>query len=189
MYPRKLLPSVLLSLVLVLAGSPAEATTAVELSLADMAAQAEYVGLGRCVDVHSAWIDRTLVTVATIAVSETLKGEEREVLTVVLPGGIDANRKFPIAVTWPGAPAIGVNEEVFLFLGSDESVPLGMTVLGFSQGKFSVLEDQSGDRFVSRDLTRVNLVTGSGIVRGQANNIPLDTFKQEVRELLAAPQQ
>ena len=39
------------------------------------------------------------VTLVTIAVDETLKGDGNAALTVTLPGGVDANRKFRSAPT------------------------------------------------------------------------------------------
>src|SRR5262245_49315786 len=84
----------------------ARATTAVHLSDANMVAQSDSIVTGECVGRESRWIDQQLVTVVTVAVSETLKGEEAATIEVVLPGGIDMNRKFPVAVTWPGAPTI-----------------------------------------------------------------------------------
>ena len=68
-------------------------------------------------------------------------------LTVGVPGGVDANRKFPIAMTYPGAPRIAPDEEVFLFLvRADDEVAQSYAMTGFSQGKFSI-ESAAGRRF------------------------------------------
>ena len=79
-----------------------DTTLAVGLSLEDMAKQSDVIAIGTCLETRSVWIDQSLVTVATVAVSETLKGAESPNLTVVLPGGVDANRKFPVAMSYPG---------------------------------------------------------------------------------------
>src|SRR5688572_22135531 len=76
---------------------------AAELSLGDMTAGSEVIVQGTCTDLRSVWVGRNLVTLATVAVSEALKGSTGETITVVLPGGSDSNRKFPIAMTYPGA--------------------------------------------------------------------------------------
>ena len=69
-----------------------------------------------------------------------LKGEHAATATVAIPGGVDANRRIPIAMTFPGAPRIAPSEEVFLFLthaGDEIAGSYGVT--GFAQGKFSIV--------------------------------------------------
>jgi hypothetical protein len=70
------------------------ATTARRFSNQDLAAAADVVAIGECISVRTIWIDRTLVTEATIQVAENLRGTSG-ILRVILPGGIDANRTFP----------------------------------------------------------------------------------------------
>jgi hypothetical protein len=83
------------------------ATTARRLSNEEMADTADIIVIGRVTDVRPVWENpRTLVTVATVSVSERLKGQVGDTITVALPGGIDSNRKFPIAVTYAGAPTM-----------------------------------------------------------------------------------
>jgi len=128
-------------------------------------------------------MDGTLVTLANVAISEALKGTDTGNLTVVLPGGADANRKFPVAVSYPGAPRMMPGENVFLFLTADSDVG-GFTVAGFSQGKFSIVNDEDGEPVVSRDLTRMTLRGNNGVRRGGANAISLESFKAQVKGLL-----
>ena len=104
---------------------------------------------------------------------------------VALPGGVDANRKIPIAMTYPGAPQIQPGENVFLFLtASTDVVPGSYTVAGFSQGKFSIVTDEDGVQVVSRDLTKTALKDNNGVRRGSNNTIPLENLKNEVRGYL-----
>src|SRR5688500_9692647 len=130
-------------------GTP-DTTLAVALSLEDMVSQSDVIAIGNCTNTQSVWVDRNLVTLATVSVSETLKGAGSEDLTVVLPGGVDANRKFPIAMSYPGAPRLTPGEDVFLFLTADTEFGTGYNVAGFSQGKFSIVNDEEGERVVSR---------------------------------------
>jgi hypothetical protein len=157
-----------------------EATTARQLSDEELATSSEIIAIGRCTSLKSVWEGRTLVTVATIAVDEGLKGTPGPTLTVALPGGIDSARKFPVSVVWPGAPTLQVGEEVFLFLVTDEGVASAPVVAGFSQGKFSIGRDSSGRKYVTRDLTGVNLQSGTGVTRGTRSQKPLDEFKAEI---------
>ncbi|HKY43542.1 MAG TPA: hypothetical protein VJM50_10640 [Pyrinomonadaceae bacterium] len=165
-------------------GTP-DTTLAVALSLEDMVDQSDVIAIGNCLETKSVWVDGTLVTLATVSVSETLKGAaESGSLTVVLPGGIDANREIPVAVSYPGAPRLTPGENAFLFLNSDVDHGLGYNVAGFAQGKFSIVNDEDGEPVVSRDLTRMALQGDNGVRRGGANVISLATFKDRVRARL-----
>ena len=157
------------------------ATLAAGLSLQDMSVQSELILTGTCLDTRSQWIDRSLVTLATVSITETIKGAELSTVTVVLPGGVDANGRIPVAMTYPGAPQIAPGEDVFLFLTREEGIADGYTVAGFAQGKYSIVKDQQGAQLVSRDLTKMNLQSGTGIVRGNRNLVPLSEFKAKVR--------
>jgi hypothetical protein len=162
----------------------ADTSLAVALSVQDMVNQSDVIAIGNCVETRSVWVDRTLVTLATVSISESLKGNESSTITVALPGGVDANRKIPIAMTYPGAPQMTPGENVFLFLTASDEVPGGYTVAGFSQGKFSIITDEDGTKVVARDLRQTSLKSDNGIHRGQNSTIPLDTLKNEVRGYL-----
>ena len=129
-----------------------------ELSIEAMVRQSNLILTGSCLETRSVWVDRSLVTLATISVKDVL--------------------------TYPGAPRITPTEEVFLFLTSDDVVAGGYTITGFSQGKFSILKDENGQEVVSRDLTRTALKGKNGTRRGDVNQIPLSGLKEQVRRQL-----
>lgn len=158
-----------------------DTTLALALSLEDMVHQSDVIAIGSVVDTRSLWVDRSLVTLATVSVGEALKGSETGNLTVVLPGGVDANRKFPVAVSYPGAPRLTPGEDVFLFLTADTEFGSAYNVAGFSQGKFSIVTDEDGEPAVSRDLTRTSLKGNNGIRRGLSNMTSLASFKERVK--------
>src|SRR5262245_6033440 len=81
------------------------------LSMKEMAEGASVIVIGKCTGTQSRWIEGALVTDAAILVEETIKGDMTGTLKVELPGGIDPNRKFPVAMTYPGAPQIYLDEE------------------------------------------------------------------------------
>jgi hypothetical protein len=164
-------------------GTP-DTTLAVALSVEAMVDQSDVIAIGNCLETKSVWVDGTIVTLATVSVSETLKGAETGNVTVVLPGGVDANRQVPVAVSYPGAPRMTPGEDVFLFLNSDVDYGLGYNVAGFAQGKFSIVNDEDGQPVVSRDLTRMSLQGDNGVRRGGANVTPLATFKDRVKARL-----
>ncbi len=164
-------------------GTP-DTTLAVALSLEEMVNQSDVIEIGNCTNTQSVWVDGSLVTLATVSVSETLKGAGSETLTVVLPGGIDANRKIPVSMSYPGAPRLTPGEDAFLFLTADTDYGNGYVVAGFSQGKFSIVNDENGEPMVSRDLTKMSLQGNNGLHRGLANMTPLSSFKDKVRGYL-----
>jgi len=161
--------------------TPADTSLAIGLSMRDMVNQSDLIAIGNCVETQSVWVDRALVTLATVNVTETLKGAELGTVTVALPGGVDANRKFPVAMTYPGAPRITPGEDVFLFLTSSGEVAGSYTVAGFSQGKFSIVKDEDGEQFVTRDLTKTLLQGNNGVRRGSVNATSLKSLKAEVK--------
>ena len=174
-----------LLLLFIVAFSPAAwATTARLFSNEALAVEADAIVIGRCVDVRTTWIGRTLVTAATVEVKESLKGGGRTV-TVMIPGGADASRAVPVMMTYAGAPSIMPGEDVFLFLHDESAVLGGYTILGFSQGKFSIMTDPSGQTIVSRDLTTIHLQGGPGVTRGTRLLMPLQGFREEIRGYLA----
>lgn len=161
--------------------TPVDTSLATSLLITDMIDRSDLIAIGSCVDTKSVWVNRTLLTLTTISVAETLKGAEPETITVALPGGIDANRKFPVAMSFPGAPRISPGEDLFLFLTANPEVAGSYTVTGFSQGKFSILKDKEGEHFVTRDLTNTMLKNNNGVRRGSADMTPLASLKAQVK--------
>ena len=168
----------------VLFAIPLYATTALEMSTADLAQQSDLIVIGKVTGVSSRWADsRNLVTDATIEVSEVLKGEAGEVVTVTLPGGADANRPVPIAMSYPAAPQLHSGENAFLFLVRGDNDEL--VIAGWSQGKYSIITSE-GEQYVTRDLTELRLTTGEGAVRGgTASKHSLKEFKNDVAAAMA----
>jgi hypothetical protein len=158
---------------------------AMGLSMEKMTQEAAEIVIGNCIQTRSEWSGRSLVTLATISVTERLKGDGSDgTLTVVTPGGIDANRRFPVAMTYAGAPQFSLNEEVLLFLNAPVEGVNGYSVMGFSQGKFSLNTDTEGGKVVMKDMTKAPVQKGAGPTRGTPQGIPLAEFKALVRRYL-----
>jgi hypothetical protein len=154
------------------------------LSMQEMAEGASLIVIGQCTGTKSRWVERRLVTEATILVAETIKGDVAGTLKVELPGGVDANRKFPVAMTHPSAPQISLDEEVFLFLTPTDEGSNAYSVMGFAQGKFSIGQAADGEKVVMRDMTREPVQKGAGAIRGNIQVVPLSQFKALVRAYL-----
>jgi len=162
------------------------ATTAIERTENDMVQEAAIIVTGHCTHRQSQWAGKTLVTLATIQVSETLKGDAGPQLTVVLPGGVDSNRRIPVAMSYPAAPEIFQQEDVLLFLTPEDLVAGGYSIVGFSQGKFS-LAMAKGKQVATQDLSGLNLQGRDGSLRrGQGKTIQLDELRARVRQTPAA---
>ena len=151
------------------------------LSVGDMVHKSDLIAIGSCVETKSVWVDRKLVTLATVSVGEMIKGAEQTEITVALPGGVDANREVPIAMSYAGAPRITPGEDVLLFLKANGSVAGSYTIAGFSQGKFSIVRDEDGRQMVTRDLTKLMLRNNNGVHRGSNNLTSLVSLKAEIK--------
>jgi hypothetical protein len=162
-----------------LVASNAAADISVRLSNEALTDGSEAIVIGRVTAAESRWVNRSLVTAVMVQISETLKGGLAGQIEVLLPGGIDASRRFKVAMTYPGAPQMQTGEEVFLFLVQDDDLGGGYVVAGFAQGKFSILTQQ-GTQVVSRDLRGSQLVEGTGISRGTVVLMPLADFRNEI---------
>lgn len=171
--------------IVLLAGAAVHATTAVEMTENDLIQQASDIVVGKCIAVQSQWIGRDLVTLASIEVSESLKGSGSPLITVVIPGGIDANRPVPIIMSFPAAPEIRNQETVLLFLTPEDRVANGYGILGFSQGKFSVAENPQGQKVASQNLSQLNLQGRKGNRLGEAHAIVLEDLRLRIKRAQA----
>jgi hypothetical protein len=163
----------------------APVTLSNDLTMQEMAQRSDAIITGKCVGARSTWVDgRRLVTEAEISVSDAIKGTPAPTVKVALPGGIDSNRKHPIAMSYPGAPTIQVGEEVALFLMQSDSPANTYAVTGYAQGKYSIVKDEAGQDMVSRDLNRTRIGRTVGVVRGQRQAMPLSQFKETIRGYL-----
>ena len=164
---------------------PLTSPVASGMSMEQMAQSAALIIIGECTGTQSQWAGRNLFTLATVSVTESLKGAAPENVTVAIPGGVDSNRRFPIAMTYAGAPQFAPGEEVLVFLDDTQSeIPNSYAVMGFSQGKFSVSPDTEGGKVVTRDLTKAPVQKGAGAIRGNLQVVSLSDFKEWLRKAL-----
>jgi hypothetical protein len=164
---------------------PLTSPVASVMSMEQMAQVATLIVRGECTGTQSQWAGRNLYTLTTVSVTESFKGDPPVNLTIAVPGGIDSNRRFPIAMTYAGAPQFALGEEVIVFLDDTQSeIPNSYAVTGFSQGKFSVNQASNGEKVVMRDMTKATVPRGSGAFTGNLQAIPLLEFKAWVMKVL-----
>jgi hypothetical protein len=164
-------------------GSVTGFDVAAHLTNQDLATQADLIVIGRAVASRNEWVNdgRNLYTLVTVAVEETLKGEQGAITLVAIPGGVDANRRIPIAMTYPGAPRIAPDEEVLRFLThADDEIVGSYGITGFAQGKFSIVAGDQGTPMVGRNLSGLRTAGSEKVVRGGDTLVPLAAFKQEI---------
>ena len=141
---------------------------------AEMVAGSQTVVHGRVVDVRSQMVGdrRTIESVVTVAVQETIKGEPGASVVMRVPGGqIGRYRRFTV-----GAPSFTPGDEVVLFLsGRPPAMPMPF---GMSQGVYRVSRSADG-----RQIVAAPAAAEGRIVRGDPARRPVDvsTFVQQVR--------
>lgn len=160
------------------------ASTVARLSTSGLVAKADRILTGRCAKTESAWIDGTLVTLATYEVRETLKGKSGAPVVVVIPGGIDFDHVPPLQLVYPGAPQVTTGEESLLFLETLDDTSGTAVLVGFSQGLYHL---PASGRKAQRDLSRLTLLDPGGRrSHGQAEATEVEALLAEVRALVAA---
>jgi hypothetical protein len=158
----------------------APATTLIALNDDQLIDQSTLIVTGSCAKVRHEWRQGMLLTLATIRVDRVLKGKAGSEVTLMIPGGIDFERKVPVAVTFPGAPTVLPDERVLLFLEPAGTGPGEMAVTGFSQGKLSILEAADGTPMVRRDLAGVSLAKGHRLQAGGKRAMPLALMEERI---------
>ncbi len=157
----------------------ASATTVLPGDLAGMVRDSQSVVHGRVVDIRAGLTAgrRTIESVVTVAVLDTLKGEVRETVSLRLPGGrVGRYRRITV-----GAPQFAVGDEVVLFLkGRPPALPVPY---GLSQGVYRVSR-AAGQPLVTPPLADVP----GPVLRGDPSRrpMPIEAFTQQVRLLAAA---
>jgi len=171
--------------VFALLSAPVRATVLVPIEFRELVAVSPIILHGHVVDVRSDWIDgrRAIETIVTVEPAEYFKGDLGDRVTFKVPGG-ELGRYRTIFV---GAPVFAQGDEVVLFLdGTGAAQP---HVVGLSQGVFRVVPDRrSGLSLVIPPAVMGRTdVDAEPVVRGDIARkpVPLDTFRQAIRQVIA----
>ena len=130
-----------LALAGVLSMSAAVATTVgKKMDLSELSKAAPVAIVGKVVGSRTAKTEAGVVTIATVAVVNSLWGTNATTVDVQVPGGSEKRGKFALNITYPGAPVLLSGQKAMLLLA-----PAGNTsnfaVVGFNQGVFPVVND------------------------------------------------
>ena len=157
--------------------APARATTVIPADFTEMVAGSQLIVHGAVIDVRSQLTAgaRTIETVITIAVTDSLKGESASTVVLRVPGG-QVGRYRRVMV---GAPEFVRGEEVVLFLaGHAPAMPMPF---GLNQGVYRVV------RSAGRALVAPLVASSAGrVVRGDPARRPLalEDFTGQVRTIV-----
>jgi hypothetical protein len=157
----------------------------VPIEFRELVAAAPVIVHGQVVDVRTGWVDgrRAVETFVTVAVTEYLKGDLGDTVTLKVPGG-QLGRYRTVFV---GAPEFKAGDEVVLFLKhAGRSYPY---IVGLSQGAFRVVADTR----TGRHMVTTPIVMGKSgdeperVVRGDVTRkpLPIDAFREAVRQVMA----
>ena len=167
---------------LMLCSFPAGATVLVPTDLGELARDAGAIVRGRVSAIEARWSGgrRSIETVVTVDVEESLKGSLGRTVRFVVPGGTLGRYRS----LFVGAPQFAAEERVVLFLGwRGPSYPY---LLGLGQGVFRVAANANRTGAMVTPPPMVAPEAGSArIVRGDLSRVPmpLAAFEQRVREL------
>ncbi|MEA2166173.1 MAG: hypothetical protein QOK37_4300 [Thermoanaerobaculia bacterium] len=135
--------------------------------------------LGKCVKTEARFdpTGRWIVTYATFAVEQSMKGSAAGELTVITPGGVVNG----IHQETIGVPAFQTGDEHVLFL---RNTRLGPTPLYFDQGTYNVAAGDHGEKLIVPMPSNVIHIDSQRAMAVAPADEPrtLSTFKQAVNE-------
>ena len=150
----------------------------VQMDLEGLVAGADTIVQGRAEAVYSQWDSdrRVIYTYISIGVDEILKGESRRSLLIKQLGGTVGS----LVMTVSGMPGFDVGAGVIVFL--EDSGNGTFQIVGLNQGKYVIAEDSAISNITGVDLLnpKTGLLSGASVV----NKVPLEEFKDKIRELV-----
>ena len=167
-------------------------TTVVRMDLSDMTAKADYIGKGIVEKKYSQWEDNRIYTYTVIKVNKNYKGNKDKVVVKTLGGTVD-----DIAMKVPGQAKFNENDEVLMFLEKKKENIVSVrrnlgissyeaqkipeySIVGFSQGKFSIKGENSKKIVYNDETFELELVTQEGITKKEFKSIPLEEFEKQI---------
>jgi len=147
------------------------ATTVQRLTLDDMVKKAQTIVHGRVRSSVAHWSadGRLIVTTYTLDVKETIKGRTGRSIDLTVVGGKVGNQGLFVS----GMPSFDTGEEAVVFIENSGNYS---TVVGLSQGKFAVRNDE-----VSNNVSNLSFADGR---EGTPLKMRLNDFKQQIRNKL-----
>ena len=108
------------------------------------------------------------------------RGDRRQTVFLKFLGGGMNTPQGPVTLHVSGAPTFNLGDNVILFLR--EQPDGNNSVVGMNQGKYLVVNETAIASISGVDL--IDPKTGKVLPSGYIENVPVDTFKARIRELL-----
>ena len=170
--PKKLLVGVVVfAFLLVCLPSSTQATTVERLSLEDLAARSQSIVQGVVRGSRAFWSPngKLILTSTTLEVTESLKGQSARTVEVTTVGGKIGDTVLHVS----GMPAFLPGESTIVFV---ERANGYLTVLGMSQGKFTVANGE-----VANSPSELSFPDGRPV---RTTRMPVQAFKTEIRAMV-----
>ncbi len=144
------------------------AGTALRMEVPELVRGSDLIVEGRVLSGEAFESDGRIETEYLIEVERTFVGEDQPYRAVRIPGGVLPDGS---GMMLAGMPRITPGETALLFLSEAGATGVRMPV-GLAQGKFQVLEAESGAKTLVRDSSGVTLVDRSGALhRGEGRSV------------------
>jgi hypothetical protein len=184
--PRgSLILSVILAALLGGLAAQAVATTVERMSDEQLVQRSQVIARVVVEGSHSEWRDRAMVTLVTLRVDEWMKGGSGESMTLVLPGGIDVERR--LSYTAAGVPALlPAGTRMFVFGSPSRGTPGAFVPTGLAQGMFFVREEAGSRAQVQRSFAGIRFQDGAPPSAGASGPEALERFRARIASLVAA---
>jgi hypothetical protein len=168
---RKPLPGRILPLIFLFFAASAYATTVQRLGLEDLVNKAHTIVAGRVTNSRTYWSSnrKLILTNYTIQVDESIKGKAGRNLEVTTIGGKIGDVELHVA----GMPSFKNGENAVVFIEQSAGY---QTVLGLSQGKFTVINGE-----VVNGVADLSFPDGRP---GRPTRMPVQSFKDQIRSIL-----
>ncbi len=138
------------AVITVLGTSLSHATVLRKLSLDELVAYADTIMVGKCEKTETVWLARKIYTIATICVSQHVRGKAAvgSTIKVYILGG-RVKKPIPVKMHVPGAAKVAQGEEMLLFLKAGGIKKQYHRFVGMTQGKIPVKTDpRTGEKFI-----------------------------------------
>src|SRR5579859_2465579 len=178
---RKLLWTLFLIGLGLLAVAASQATTLVRMSFDELVRQATSIARAKCIGSTSVWRNGEIWTETEFELEEQDKGTLPGIFQVSMPGGRVAHLHSHV----DGVPKFVEGEEVYLFLWNPQGK--GNYLLGWTQGTFRIARDsQTGLEKVTQDSASTPLfdMTTKKFRYGGVRNLPLSIFQLKLKRTL-----
>jgi hypothetical protein len=172
-----------LAIALVAMMRPLGATTVIPPTFEELVDTAREIFVGEVVSRQSQWVDagggRTIVTLVTFAISDSLKGGLLTQTTLEFLGGTVGETTLEVS----GMPAFNVGDRDVLFVGRRNAVS---PVVGFAHGRFRIARETSSGtdsvrRYDGRPLpTTAAISRPAGAALAGTRSLTLASFRDQI---------